>query len=230
LIAVYGVWALDGVSYIDANGEQQIVNSVTAISSDGGEITLNTGWYIMQGTFTNSGRITINGTVNLILANGSNVTVNAGTNWGADGAAGINVSVGNSFSIYAQSTGNNIGKLTVTGNCRSGYGGAGIGGNGIFGEYGTSGSIDASTTSAGTLTLNGNAIVFANSVSDTDVSRRRKGILFIGNTGTFYGTSVTLGRDAAIPSGGTLTIPANATLTIPTGCCTHRNSNIQRKN
>ena len=90
--------------------------------------------------------------------------------------------------------------------------------------------VGSSGGDAGTFTLNGNAVVFASSISDTQASRKRSGILFIGNTGTFYGTSVTLGRNATIPSGRTLTIPSNATLTIPAGITLTNNGTITPAN
>ena len=332
LIIACGVWALDNVSYIDENGEQQIVSGVTTINSDGGKRTLSTGWYLMQGTFTNNGTINISGTVHIILANNSNVTVN-GSGINNDEVAGINVVRGNSLSIYAQTTSNNMGELTATGvtygagigsNWSGGYvydagtititggkitatggnygagigggrsgdggtititggivmanghsnGGAGIGGGGygsgncntvkisggivtatggtngggIGGGVGVdggvitiSGGIVTATGSGagigiggkkgtGTLTLNGNAVVFASDVGDTYTGRRTKGILFIGNIGTFYGTSVTLERNVTIPSDHTLTIPANATFTIPTGITLTNNGTITSAN
>jgi len=112
-------WINGTVPYIDENGTTQTATNVTAISSN--VTTLSTGWYLMRGTFTNSGTITVSGDVHLILEDGSNVTVNGSSN-----NAGINVSAGNSLSIYAQSADASImGKLTATGG--NGSGGAGIG-------------------------------------------------------------------------------------------------------
>ena len=67
--------------------------------------------------------------------------------------------------------------------------------------------------------MNGNAIIFASSVSDTDESRRTAGILFIGNNanGIFYGNSVEITDDVEIPTGYSLTVDAGKTLTIPAG-------------
>jgi hypothetical protein len=67
-----------------------------------------------------------------------------------------------------------------------------------------------------TLKMSGNGVVFANEIADKDVSRRTGGILFIGDTGHFYGKTVTPTNDFSI-SGRTLTIPDGATLAINEG-------------
>lgn len=67
------------VSYIDKNGDQQ---TAMALKLDGSETTLTPGWYVVQGAvdFTStkelSNAITLNGDVNLILADGAEMTVN----------------------------------------------------------------------------------------------------------------------------------------------------------
>jgi len=129
------VWALDNVPYLDESGVEQTADGVTVINANGGKRTLNAGWYLVRGAFTNDSTIAISGTVHLILEDGSDLMVR-----GSSGNAGINVSEGNSLSIYAQSTGDSMGKLTATGNgskndrspyCNSGAGiGGGFGNNG----------------------------------------------------------------------------------------------------
>ena len=142
LVAACWAWALDGVSYIDASGAMRTANGVTVISSNGGDRTLSTGWYLMRGTFTNDGTITVSGAVHIILENGSDVTVKGSTN-----NAGINVSEVNSLSIYAQSTDDDtMGKLIAVGN----DGGAGIGGGG----NGNSGN----GYNSGTININGGTV------------------------------------------------------------------------
>lgn len=61
-------------------------------------------------------RVTITGDVHLILANGCTLTVNGG----------ISVTKGNSLTIYAQSTGDGMGKLVAK---STDYAGIGAGGN-----------------------------------------------------------------------------------------------------
>jgi hypothetical protein len=85
------------------------------------------------------------------------------------------------------------------------------GGTVIAGEIG-----DGPGGSGGTFAMRGNGVVFANVVTDKDVSRRTGGILFIGDTGHFYGKTVTPTNDFAI-AGRTLTIPSGATLAINEG-------------
>jgi len=90
--------------------------------------------------------------------------------------------------------------------------------NAIGGNYGGIGIGNSwSKNDDGTFTLNGNSVVFTNSISDTALSRKTNGILFVGNTGTFYGTNVTPTLDFTIPAGKALVIPDSATLIILDG-------------
>ena len=123
-----------GYGYIDENGAQQYTGSetVTTIATDGdlssGALGSSgtTTWYIVTGgDIQHTGTITVSGDVRLILADGASLKVT-----GSYHDAGINVSGTASLTIYAQSTGDDMGKLTATG----GYYGAGIGGG-----YGGSG-------------------------------------------------------------------------------------------
>lgn len=154
------------VSYLDANGQMQ---SVMAVKIEGGVSTLNlsAGWYYTDGDVTlqpdSGSAIDIYGDVHIILTDNSHLRA-LGKNYGVGFAYG-------SLSIYAQSTGDNMGALTATANsenfagigCESGksftvYGGAvsatsgsygaGIGG----GKYKTGGTI---TISGGTVTATG---------------------------------------------------------------------------
>ena len=160
----------------------------------------------------------------LLLNSGAEVTlVLSGTNRLTAGTSGAGIRTS-----AATLTITGTGSLTANG----GTGGAGIGGssNGAGGTIiindgfvtATGGGSNAQgigrgsgTASSGTLTMNGNAVVFTNSVGDTDVSRKTGGILFVGNTGTFYGWNVTIGANVIISANHTLTIPVNATLSIP---------------
>ena len=199
----------NNVSYIGEDGELKIANG--AIVLDAGNIaTIDnlSGWFLVRGNSTRNATIMVSGEANIILEDGSSLVVTGSYN-----NAGIDVSAGNSLSIYAQSTGNNMGKLAVTGGGGSGgNGGAGIGGgyegNGgtvtitggtvtaTGGSYGGAGIGDGNYGSnGGIFTLDGNAAVFASSVSATDENRMLKsGILFIFDIGTgiiFKGTSIT---------------------------------------
>ena len=83
-------------------------NKVTSSTTE-----LNDGWYYVEGIVVCGNRITIDGTVHLILCDGADLTANKG----------ITVAGSNTLNIYAQ--GNGTGKLTVT---KPDYKNAGIGG------------------------------------------------------------------------------------------------------
>ena len=101
------------------------------------DITWSTGWYIAEDTLTIPQRVTVSGNVNLILADGCNLTV----------SGGIRVEGSNSLTIYGQESGNGILSATCTG------GDAGIGGNkGNLGDGGNGGTI---TINGGIITASG---------------------------------------------------------------------------
>ncbi len=75
----------------------------------------NEGWYIVKSDVTIGSRVSVEGDVHLILADGASLTVNGG----------IQVQDANKLTIYAQSTGDKMGTLTATG----GENAAGIGGS-----------------------------------------------------------------------------------------------------
>ena len=72
--------------------------SLREIGSESGK------WYVVVGSATVDSRITVNGTANLILADGCELTIKGG----------IDVCRENSLNIYAQSEGEKCGKLNVT--------------------------------------------------------------------------------------------------------------------
>ena len=130
--------ATETVLYLDADGKSQ---TAAAKVLEGGVKILDEEWYIARGTWAFDETITVHGDVNLILEDGCRMTV---TGFEADLDAGINVTEGNSFTIYAQSTGPEMGKLDATGAIL----GAGIGG----GMYGNGGII---TICGGSVTATG---------------------------------------------------------------------------
>ena len=125
-------------TYVDANGNAMPEQLCTVIASD--TTTLATGWYVAKGEVTITEAVTVSGNVNLILADGATLTVSQSVN----SSAGINVSGGNSLTIYAQSHGTSAGRLIATGADQ----GAGIGG-------GNSQSAGRITVYGGNITANG---------------------------------------------------------------------------
>ena len=78
----------ESVSYIDANGNEQTCNTYTSVTS--GSTSWTEGWYIVESDVTIGSRITVSGTVHLILADGLTLTA----------PKGIEVAKGNSLTIY----------------------------------------------------------------------------------------------------------------------------------
>ena len=104
---------LDPVPYLDANGKKQICTEYTVLKSNTADSILDlenkwyelpAGWYVVEGDVTITPRLDTHGAVNLILKDGSHLTAE----WG------INVKKGDTFTVYAQSTGEDtMGKLTA---------------------------------------------------------------------------------------------------------------------
>ena len=116
---------INGVTYLDENGDEQTADNVTVVESS--MTAWSDGWYVVNSTVTINNRVTVSGDVHLILADGASLTAKGG----------INVAENNSFSVYAQSVEGAMGTLTATGlYCEAGIGG----GNG---------------ETAGTVTING---------------------------------------------------------------------------
>ena len=103
----FPAFANDPVSYVnrtaDANGNvtesETTFTSYTVVASD--STSWSSGWYVVNETLTISSRITVNGTVNLILCDGASLTVNGG----------VNVASDNSLTIYGQTE--DTGTLTI---------------------------------------------------------------------------------------------------------------------
>jgi hypothetical protein len=216
--------------------------SISTITINGGVIDANSddgGAAIGGGIFGHSGSSTI-------TINGGTISAK---NTGSDGGAGIGSGYSGSIGTIIITAGNinascimngagfgaggygNHNIITISGGIINATGsiyGSGIGG----GQYGSAGSItinggvvnaravfEGTGIDAGTFSMNGNAIVFASSVSDN--SPKTKGILFNGNTGIMYG-NVILKQNATIPSGKTWTIASDQIFEIsPNDTLTH---------
>ena len=137
--------AADSVSYVEYswNEERSTLTSETRSVSDYTTVTSSdtdwgtsgqTTWYVVSGSVssTRDTTITVSGTVNLILTQGSSLTLNYGR---------ISISSGSTLNIYGQDTGS--GTLTLGGYGRSTSSGIGLNGSSALNIHG------------GTITANG---------------------------------------------------------------------------
>ena len=121
---IYYTWDNDTQTCIPNNGTAQTATVVTTgVTQWGGDESDKEYWYVVNDEINITDRITVTGNVHLILADGCNLTA----------SKGINVSAGNSLSIYGQTNGS--GALEAT---RDSYN-AGIGGG--FGSGGSGGEV-----------------------------------------------------------------------------------------
>ena len=103
----------DPVAYLDKDGNQQVCNEYTVLTSNTADSILDlddkwydlpAGWYVVKDDVTITPRLDTHGAVNLILTDGSHLTAE----WGID------VKEGDTFTVYAQSTGEDtLGRLTA---------------------------------------------------------------------------------------------------------------------
>ena len=125
--------------YIDAEN----VKTVTANDTAWGAVNSDT-WYICADNVTVNGRINIAGRVHLILKDGCVLTAENG----------IRLTEGNTLSVFAQSDGENCGRLVANGN----NGNAAIGGNAGFGDGSENEAAGTDGENAGTLNVFGGII------------------------------------------------------------------------
>ena len=154
-------WA-DGISYLDATGTQQSCTTYTTVESS--STSWNSGWFVVNSNTTISDRITVSGTVNLILTNNATLTASKGITVGSDATLNIYAQTDDEATmgaLVADATNDNAnwyagiggventdagmitingGKINATGNV-----GAGIGSGG-------------GTSTVGTITINGGII------------------------------------------------------------------------
>ena len=128
-----------GISYLDENGDEHLCKAFDYVSQSN-YIWENGVWYVAKGQLDIQWPVTVKGNVHLILVNSCELKA----------TRGINVSEGNSLTIYAQSKEESaMGKLEAYGNNENGIiGAAGIGGY----EGSSSGNI---TINGGTVTATG---------------------------------------------------------------------------
>ena len=87
------------IPYRDEKGDKQHCATYTLVTDSNTE--WDGGWYVVQNTVNIGKRVTVNGDVHLILTDGCKLNA----------TDGINVSKGNSLTIYAQSTEGDMGTL-----------------------------------------------------------------------------------------------------------------------
>ena len=161
LTMTQAAWA-DGISYLDATGTQQSCTTYTTVESS--STSWNSGWCVVNSNTTISDRITVSGTVNLILTNNATLTASKGITVGSDATLNIYAQTDDEATmgaLVADATNDNAnwyagiggventdagmitingGKINATGNV-----GAGIGSGG-------------GTSTVGTITINGGII------------------------------------------------------------------------
>jgi len=225
-VAVDAIYVASGVTTnIRLNNVNITVNSDpsrNAFNINGGNVTLelvgtntliNNGWFNAGGVRVPAGSsLTINGTGSLEVRSGPDAAGIGGNHSEPGGTITIN---SGTISVFGGSWGSAIGggrnssggTVTINGGVVTATGGN----NGIGIGRGANGG------DGGTLTITGNAVVFANS-TNADITRTQ-GILFIGNNGEMFG-DVTIEQNVTFASdrilllrSGTLTIAPNITLT-----------------
>ena len=196
-----------------------ITANMTTLNNTG----ISNGWYAVTEDVTISGRITVSGTVHLILCDGKTLTA----------SSGVSVNSGNTLNIYSQSEGSNQGSLSATSNSK---GPAVIGGSGKYQSGGTivinGGNITATggdysagigggnCGSGGNITINGGTVT-VNSSGDSGIGGGFQGA---GGTITINGGTVTAtsGKGGAGIGGGYK--GAGGTITINGGTVTAKST------
>ena len=203
------------VSYIDEYGNPQTCPSATEVTGSDtswGASDSDEHWYVVNSDVPIGSLVTVKGDVHLILANECSLTVNGG----------INVTGGNSLTIYAQDKG--TGTLTADGGSSQ----AGIGG-GNNGQSGGAITINGGTVNAiggngsagigggfdgagGNITINGGAVTANGGSSGAGIGGGNDGgaggnitinggtVIATGGSGSFGGAGI--GGGAGYYSGG----------------------------
>ena len=169
---IYYTW--DDVSQILTQHDDGTAATAMVVTT---QTTWTDGWYVVNGEINILTRVTVTGHVHLILADGCKLTA----------FNGIEVSKGNSLTIYAQSEGDDMGVLEATGNNDAGIGGS------------------LSNANSGTVTIHGGT-VNATSGSGAGIGGGGGDHISGGSDGTvtIYGGEVnaTSGSGAGIGGGG----------------------------
>ena len=135
--------SVEPANYIDDDGTEKTAWTCNRLSTISDVATLNSGWYVVDADTTFNNRITVNGDVKFILADGKTLTTTNGiavnenntlTIYGQSGQSGILDATAPNESMYAAIGGNygsNTGTITINGGhvtAQGGGGAAAIGG------------------------------------------------------------------------------------------------------
>ncbi|SHK47155.1 Leucine rich repeat-containing protein [Fibrobacter sp. UWH5] len=184
-------------AYLDEKGSlKTLEESATAITSS--MTTWSAGWYVVSDNVTIDERITVNGDVHLILADGATLNANKG----------IGVSSSATFNVYAQSE-NEATMGALVANAKNVFGSAGIGGTNMAG-FGniiinggkitvigqTTGIGGGYNSTSGNITINGGVI--------DATTHSAYGGAGIGGSGNGYVSSITLNGGSITATGAAL--------------------------
>ena len=167
------------ISYLDKDGQEQICEKCTSVGTG---TAWTSGWYYVGSDITISNRITVTGDVHLILGDGATLSA----------TKGITVETDNSLTIYAQSTGENMGKL-------------------VAGSQSENAAIGGASAAGGNITINGGDIQATGGYSAAGIGggyyHDGGNIVIKGGTVTAIGGDYAAGiGGGAFADGGNITI------------------------
>ncbi|MBR5082226.1 MAG: hypothetical protein IKX35_07290, partial [Bacteroidales bacterium] len=208
-------WATDVQTYyIDENGTS---HNVTATVLTGSETRLTGGWYVVKSNISYTNQIGYTsplGTINIILADGAEMTVNVSNN-----QTSISLSSNFPLAIYGQSAG--TGRLTVTSENNAIYAGGGLTINGgIVSATSTGDGYSAIYADDKAITINGGQVTATPGDNATGICTYgtitlglNKSTDFITANGGYFGTvniksGQTLYDGATAYSGNNVSLPS----------------------
>ena len=199
---------LVSVSYIDTDGKEQTVDAF--LLQGGGATMLPAGWYVVNSNVTYTGNVTLDGDVNIILADGMTMTVNTNDEYGIKGTS-------NALTIYGQTLGTGALNTNRTIYCDFTMTGGTV--NATSNPYAILGNV---TVSGGTLNATGQYAIYGNvtvsggTVTSTDIALTRSNWPSYYNTFAIYGNLALSGPATVTLNGyvyGDVTIADGLTFT-----------------
>lgn len=100
---------IEGVTYIDENGEEQTISEYTVLDENTTELT--EGWYVVDSSFTNTNTLKPSGNVNIILTDDHTMDLEGYDDYPFSGAEETTTNL----TIYGQSKG--TGKIVLSSFC-----------------------------------------------------------------------------------------------------------------